>query len=56
MYEEDRIEKTDSLDIIGWCDYCHDPVFSDDEFKLTNGKKLYHKYCWRQKHNYPRYA
>ena len=44
----DTEEITESPEIIGYCRYCKDEIYSNDEFvkKLAG---VYHLFCWKQK-------
>jgi len=49
--EDCNIFSNESLDILGYCSYCKDPIFVDDDYEDKVGR-LYHSFCWFQKTNY----
>ena len=40
--------------ILGWCDYCHEPVYEDEEYLEVESAEEYlrHEECDIQKHTY----
>ena len=47
-YEDDLF---DGKYIIGYCGYCKDPVYEDDNFEHEDGK-YYHRFCYHQMNLY----
>ena len=47
----DRNNSDKNLQMVGWCDYCKDPIFADDEI-IRRRDKIYHEFCWFQKTHY----
>jgi hypothetical protein len=45
------MEKQRQSKIIGYCDYCKDPVLDTDNFRGRNGS-IIHEDCYKQKHTY----
>jgi len=37
----------EELEIIGYCSYCKDPIYSHEAFVVKDGDK-YHTFCWQQ--------
>ena len=37
--------------IIGWCAYCHSPIYSDEEYAIE-GSEIFHPECLEQKNTY----
>ena len=39
--------RDDESNIVGWCAYCKDPIYEDEDFRHVNGF-YYHEFCYRQ--------
>ena len=38
-------------EFVGYCSYCKEPIYEDDEYVIRNGK-FYHGFCYVQLHTY----
>lgn len=40
-----------NADILGWCAYCKDPIYRDQEYQVE-GSMIFHPECLAQKNRY----
>jgi len=49
-------ELENQYNIIGFCDYCKDPIVRGEPyvvFEKEGKKEMYHQFCWEQKNSLP---
>ena len=51
MSNRDYLEEREE-GFIGYCDYCKEPILSDETFVRLPDGTLYHEFCWRQKNTF----
>ena len=49
--ENQEINKSSDNTILGWCSYCKDAVYTENDYIKKDGQ-LYHVDCWKQKNNF----